>query len=242
MRFKGTKLSNRTIALFAAAILLLSSGGFLGVKAAPLVIGQYYDATLQLDAIAVDLYKDGEAAGDNLLGDITTVNPGKVYNENISVYNSGTAPEYVRLVVRKYWTHKDKDGNIVKDTKVDPSLIELTMAEGWQLNKSESTSENTPAGETSVYYFSDQLSPNVEQRAIQSVRVSDEVLKDVTVDVSDKSPEGKTVYTYTYKYNGYSINIEAEAQAVQTHNANDAIKSVWGVKNVKESDNRLTVE
>lgn len=242
MRFKGTKLSNRTIALFAAAILLLSSGGFLGVKAAPLVIGQYYDATLQLDAIAVDLYKDGEAAGDNLLDDITTVNPGKVYNENISVFNSGTAPEYVRLVVRKYWTHKDKSGNVVKDTKVDPSLIELTMAEGWQLNKSESTSENTPAGETSVYYFSDQLSPKAEQRAIQSVRVSDEVLKDVTVDVSDKSPEGKTVYTYTYKYNGYSINIEAEAQAVQTHNANDAIQSVWGVKNVTESGNKLTVE
>ena len=243
MRFKGTKLSNRTVALFAAAILLLSSGGFLSVKAAPLITGQYHMATMQLDTIAVDLYKDGTAAGEgNLLGDITTVNPGKAYNENISVCNSGNAPAYVRLVVRKYWTHKDKNNNLVKDTEVSPGLIELTMADGWELNKSESTSEKKPAGETSIYYFTGQLQPLTEQRAIQSIRVSDEVLDKFTVKESDKSPEGKIVYTYTYDYNGYSINIEAEAQAVQTHNANGAIKSVWGVDNVTESGNKLVIQ
>ena len=55
MKFKGTKLSNRTVALFAAAILLLSSGGFLGVKAAPQIRGQDSFATVNLNTIDVQL-------------------------------------------------------------------------------------------------------------------------------------------------------------------------------------------
>lgn len=33
----------------------------------------------------------------------------------------------------------------------------------------------------------------------------------------------------TYAYDGYNFQLEAEADAVQTHNAQDAIKSAWGV-------------
>ena len=35
--------------------------------------------------------------------------------------------------------------------------------------------------------------------------------------------------TTTYAYDGYNFQLEAEADAVQTHNAQDAIKSAWGV-------------
>ena len=31
------------------------------------------------------------------------------------------------------------------------------------------------------------------------------------------------------RYDGYSFQVEAEVDAVQTHNAQDAIKSAWGV-------------
>ena len=33
----------------------------------------------------------------------------------------------------------------------------------------------------------------------------------------------------SYLYNGYRFFLEAEVDAVQTHNAEDAIKSAWGV-------------
>ena len=65
MKFKGTKLSKRTVALFAAAILLLSSGGFMGVKAAPAITGNDHEADFGLDAISVQLLENGEEVCNN---------------------------------------------------------------------------------------------------------------------------------------------------------------------------------
>ena len=39
---------------------------------------------------------------------------------------------------------------------------------------------------------------------------------------------GETITT-TFAYDGYRFNLKAEVDAVQTHNAEDAIKSAWGV-------------
>ena len=52
---------------------------------------------------------------------------------------------------------------------------------------------------------------------------------------------GKKVITYEYEYSGKQICLEAEVQALQTHNINRAIKSVWGVQNVTASDGKLSV-
>ena len=43
-----------------------------------------------------------------------------------------------------------------------------------------------------------------------------------------KVTEGNTI-RYVYDYSGYSFTLDAEVDAVQTHNAQDAIKSAWGV-------------
>ena len=43
-----------------------------------------------------------------------------------------------------------------------------------------------------------------------------------------KQVDGNTI-RYTYKYDGYSFHVDAEVDAVQTHNAQEAIKSAWGV-------------
>ena len=40
---------------------------------------------------------------------------------------------------------------------------------------------------------------------------------------------GWTTVTMTYDYDGASFVVEAEVDAVQTHNAQSAIKSAWGV-------------
>ena len=233
MRFKGTKLSNRTVALFAAAILLLSSGGFLGVKAAPAFTGQDYDATINLNTISVQVVdKNGKAVGkSNLLSDMKTVNPGKIYNENISVKNNGNAPAFVRLVVRKYWTDANK--KIVTDPELDELLV-LGMADGW--------TEKTPDTftKTSVYYLDSQLEPGAKAPAIETVSVDGSIADAVTKSEKERE-DGVIIYTYKYDYDGYTINIEAEAQAVQTHNAKEAIKSIWGV-DATVSGTSLTVK
>ena len=235
MKIKGTRLSKQTVALFAAAILLLSTGGFMGVKAAPQIQGSDYDAALELDTISVQVLENGKAVGENgLLTGIGTLKPGMTYPEDISVANDGTAPEYVRLVVRKYWT---KGGQTVKDTNLTPALIELGLADGWIENTSEGTAE------MSVYYCTKQLAAGDKSQAIKTVRVKGDVLTaKENITVSEKTVGKKTVYTYTYKYDGYAVNIEVEAQAVQTHNANDAIRSIWGVSDVTESGGTLTVK
>ena len=68
--------------------------------------------------------------------------------------------------------------------------------------------------------------------------------KEKTEETTKTDNEGNTVitYKYIYKYDGYGFVIEADVQAIQTHNANDAIKSQWGVSNVKAEDGPLTVE
>ncbi len=232
MKFKGTKLSKRTVALFAAAILLLGTGGFMGISALPQYIGDDYYKDIELDKIDVTLWENGEDVSDGtLLLDLKGVaNPGMTYNENISVKNSSTtADEFVRLVVRKYWT--DTDGN--KDTTLDPNWIELDLAsDSWKLV------ERTD--EMSYYYCTNQLSPGDESQVFKAVRINRAIADEVTKE--SKSVDGGTVWTYKYKYDGYVFNVEAEAQAVQTHNANDAIKSIWGVDNVTASGNSLSVK
>jgi hypothetical protein len=40
---------------------------------------------------------------------------------------------------------------------------------------------------------------------------------------------GNTITT-TYKYDGVEFHVDVEVDAVQTHNAEDAIRSAWGVE------------
>ena len=55
-----------------------------------------------------------------------------------------------------------------------------------------------------------------------TIRVNESIAQDVT-----KQVDGNTI-RYNYKYDGYSFHVDAEVDAVQTHNAQEAIKSAWG--------------
>ena len=234
MKIKGIKPSKRTVALLAAAILLLSSGGIMGTSAALNITTEgdrAYDATIATDQLSVALTENG-----NVLGEGATlfeklqksgVEPGMPYTDTIGVKNNGQADEYIRVVVRKYWTNPDGD----KDTKLDPDLIELEKADGW-------TKKSGGSPETAIYYYANPVSTeDTKDEAItlfESVRINDSIAKEKTIyfngkEVSEIPTEGEGTITYKYKYNGYTFNVEAEAQSVQTHNAEDAIKSVWGV-------------
>ncbi len=192
---------------------------------------------------------DGEILGK--------VEPGKVYREEIAARNGQDIPQYVRVTVRKYWVETDGEGNVLKDdegnpkktTALSPDQIRLTYgkdnsgakardeynSEAWTISSEESTTEST------TYYLKQALDGGED-----SALLFDRVMIDgnlVKKGKTTKSDDGEyTVYTYEYDYDGYAFFIEADMQAIQTHNAQDAIYSQWGVYNVTVSDGQLSVE
>ena len=63
MKFKGTKISKRTVALFAAALVLLGSGGVLGTRAVPAIQSATFGNEIVLDGMNVQLLNDGKEVG-----------------------------------------------------------------------------------------------------------------------------------------------------------------------------------
>ena len=190
------------------------------------------------------------------LGTPGTVEPGRTYREEIGAKNGNNVDEYVRLTVKKYWV---KDGK--KDTRLSPDLIKLTYTNGkstglenskdsfnsgaWQINKSECTKESQ------TYYLTKVL-PGKETSALlfDSLTIDGSVIDADHMTTSESKTETETqdgkktvvTYTYEYDYDGYTFYIEADVQALQTHNVNDAIGSLWGVGNVTAKNGVVTVK
>lgn len=241
MKIRGIKPSKRTVALLAATILLLSSGGIMGTNAALNITTEgdrAYDATIATDQLSVQLAEkvQGEDDWTDLDDEATLfaslkesgVEPGMPYKDAIGVKNNGHADEYIRIVVRKYWTNPDGE----KDKNLNPALIQLKEAAGW-------TKISGGSAETAIYYYANPVTTKDGVITLfESVRINDSIAKEKTIYfdegngpqiVTEIPTSGTGTITYKYKYNGYTFNVEAEAQSVQTHNAADAIKSVWGV-------------
>ena len=235
MKFRGTKISKRTLPLLAAAVLALG-GGTVGTMAAPNVTSQDYDASIQTNSIDVSLTENDTVLGDN--GELFasfkdgTFVPGKTYEESIGVENTGAADEYVRVIVRRYWTKGEKKTELTQ--QLEPEWIELTPASGWTEVKSDSNDEY------SIYYLADPLGVGESKELFSAIRIGEEVLtegKKIMIGTTEYASDAEAkaaakdgdIIKYTYTYDGCTYNVEAEAQSVQTHHAADAIKSVWGV-------------
>ena len=270
---RGTRrLSNRTLALVAAAVLLFASGGFMGTRAQLTTFSADYEGQFQLDHLQVHLLENGrDVCGEhNTLDGSKKVSgeliqymngqfkPGLAYREEIAALNgTGTETEnepvdqFVRLSIRKYWKNPDGD----KDPSMDPELIQLTYNpnkgtewfndkkdtpfndDAWAINDKETTPERT------TYYYKTKLAGgDTTPPVVNKLKINNKIVDDVT----KSDPDENGVITYTYKYDGYIICIEADVQAVQTHNADGeadyaAIRSIWGVDNVKVSGDSLSV-
>lgn len=240
MKIKGTKLSTRTLALLAAAVVLLSSGGFMGTRAALNAVGEDYDATIATNAIDISLVDADGKAIEALLGDVEKLVPGRNYDQTVKVKNDA-ADAYVRVIVRKYWKN---DGE--KTTEIKPEAIQLINSgkditgSSWTSDKwIRNDAESTP--ETFVFYYKPMLKADAISDALfTAVRVDKSVLSDVTV--TETEGEDHTTITYEYKFDGYTACVEAEAQGVQTHSPKEAIKSVWGVTATISGDSITAVK
>lgn len=238
MKFKGTKISKRTIALFAAALVLLVSGGTMGTKAALNVTGVPYEEAIQTDEVAVQITENGKEVGTKdpitikteptIFKSVPTkFEPGKTENANVGVSNTGSADAYVRVMVHKYWLKKNKEGELEKSLALSPSYIEPIATSKWKAVKGASGDKET---ETMIYYYQGKLGADTSAQLFTGIRINEKVLTNGRVKAESSTTEGGvTVINYIYEYDGLKFVVEAEAQAVQTHNAKEAIKSVWGV-------------
>ena len=224
------RISKRTIALLAAAFVLLASGGVMGTRAQLSIYSDPYNAEFALDHIGIQISENSKTVTDGILKDVK-LSPGKEVTDTITVTNTTEIPQFVRLVVKKYWADPvttDENGSQSggdKNVALDPSLIELTgISSDWVLNEAESTTER------SVYYCTTALASNASSKVYDGFKVKSAVM-------TKANSKGELLY------DGCSVCIEVEAQSVQTHNATDAIRSVWGVTNISadESTLKLTV-
>lgn len=231
---KKNRISNRTIALIAAAMVLLAGGTYTGTRAVLNIFSPEHFLAFETDSQSVQIQENGSAVSALLGGLKGKIIPGKAYDEKIRAKNStNDADQFVRIVIRKYW--KDKNGNKAKDIdKEFLDKIQLTFDNPslWQKNDEETTAERE------VYYYRNIVpAGGVTEPLISTLTVDSSVALEYTV----ADPDENNVIRYSYDYDGYQVCIEAEAQSIQTHNAQAAVRSIWGVTNVTATDSTLTV-
>ncbi len=263
------KLSRKTIIPLAIALGLVLGGaaGAFALGSSGLAFeSEDYTAEFYLNHLQVHLLENGRdvCGGQNTLdgaskvsGDLVqylgyentgegeklgSIEPGKLYREEIAAENGLDVPIYVRMTVKKYWMITDSDGQPVeKATELTPDMIRLTSGkqeynkDDWFLNESESTDEQK------TYYYKGQVEPEGQTSPLfDSLVIDDAVMVKEELPPEKNEKTGVTTIRYKYKYNGYAFYVKADVQAIQTHNANDAIHSQWGVYDIVEEDGTLS--
>jgi len=226
-----------TAVLLSASAVLLIGSTVGSTRAALTYYSENYGAEVTVSNIGVSLLENGETVSRRdydsngewnetsgaLLADLQeeTIVPGKKYDEALAVSNSGSIDSYVRVILNKSWT--DSEGST--DPNLSPDLIDLNLLtdNGWIIDEDASTAERT------ILYYTNILPAGETTPALSdTVRIDPAVADKVTEEVTTDENGYKTI-TFTYAYDGYTFELEAEVNAVQTHNAQDAIKSAWGV-------------
>ena len=248
------------VLMFAAAVLLLFSGSIGGARAALTYYSETYTSRVQMYDIGVTLLEQGEhdqepkavswrnydaradgtwdeAQEEGMLDEDAgeSLKLGKTYREELKVQNTGTINQYVRVSIYRYWL--DEDGN--KLQTLSPELIDLHLV-NLDTDWLEDTAINEVTRERTVLYYNKLLLSGEETPLFaDSLTIDDSIAKKVS---EQKVTEGgRTTITTTYDYDGVQFQIEVEVDAVQEHNAEDAVWSVWG-RRVKVENNTLSLQ
>lgn len=202
--------------LAIVAIGLLSVGGFGTTRAALSVRSDPYLTRIETESVSTALLEAGtngrperRSGEGDLLQDLEALNVtglftiGQDYERGFAVENDGTLPEYVRASVYRYWT--DEEGRRVD---LDPSLIDLRFStqDGWHMDETASeTSERT------VLWYDRMLYPGQKTPAFTRTFAID-----------------RRIASESARYGSVQFHVEVVVDAVQTHNAQDAMRSAWG--------------
>lgn len=208
------------IILFAVAAALIVGGSIGGVRAA-LNGSEVYQSEIEVYNIGVVLNENNTPTQTLLSGiDEKTFKIGQSYDEVISVTNSGSIEEYVRVTITRYW---EKDGS--KLTTLAPGAIDLnlTSGSGWIVDESASTEERI------VLYYTRPVAAGGTTSALSDVLT---VNKDVSLGATQ----------YKKDYQDTTFHLEAQVDGVQTHNAAHAIMSAWGRSVTISGDGTLSLD
>ncbi len=243
-----------TVALFVTAAGLLLGSTIGGTRAALTYYSETYASRVQMFNIGVSLlendnkisWRDYSSDSDgtwnemtgkllaDMLGEGESVQLGKTYPEVLTVENSGTIDEYVRVSIYKYWLNPQNE----KVQDLSPELIGLNLVnlgDDWMMDEKASTRERT------VLYYK-----NVLPVGAVTPPFSDTLTLDPAIGTrvrQEKTTDGKyTTVKTIFEYDGYSFQIEVEVDAVQTHNAADAILSAWGCKVEVDENGSLSLQ
>lgn len=240
---KTSRSRKITYLLLAAAVVLLLGSAVGSTRAALTYYSENYTAQIHVGQIGVSLLENGDIVtrrdydGDKwvetkgpLLEKMLKKDKGeklvlnKNYAEELTVKNSGEIDEYVRVRIYKYWTKGEGD-NKKKVTSLSPDLIKLNLInkEQW-VNPDDKLDESAKKDKecTELYYKG--ILPKGEMAAFaDTISIDKQIAEDVTITTKDN------IITTTYKYDGVEFHLDVEVDAVQTHNAQDAIMSAWGV-------------
>lgn len=248
MKFLKRDLPFLSVLAVAVCMLLFSSAN--ATRSALRYESQIYKGEVEVKNIGITLLENGEfvarrdniiVEGDNawdksdndadndadgalftrLLGAGESLKIGYKYDEALSVRNSGTIPQYCRMIIRRYWA--DETG---KRLDRDVDYIDLHFTGTWLEDRSWSDAAAHP--ETTVLYYPSILQPGEETSpATDYLTIKNFAAASVTENRVQK-PGGGYVITTTYNYDGLRFVLEVEADAVQTHNASAAMISAWG--------------
>lgn len=226
-----------TYLLLVVAVLLLLGSAVGSTRAALTYYSENYTAKITVSQIGVSLLENGEVVSSrDYRGDSWEIHtnrgggsgallskllePGEklalnqTYEERLTVQNSGSIDEYVRVRIYRYWM---KDGK--KVTTLSPGLIDLH----W-VNQDVWIKGPNETAECVELFYQGILPAGAESEAFaDTIRIDGAVAAEANVE-----RDGDTIRT-TYRYDGVEFHVDVEVDAVQTHNAQDAIKSAWGV-------------
>ncbi|WP_028242522.1 hypothetical protein [Pseudobutyrivibrio ruminis] len=154
---------------------------------------------------------------------------GQEYPEVVSVKNtSNQYKEYIRVTVKKFWVKTDEDGQLEKDTSLDPSLIKLDIDKTNGKWFEDTTAETA---EEEVYYLPSPVECQEVVPLIKGVTISNKVVTAVeTKNATDN--DGNAIsgtIEDTYIYDGGSFYVDVKVDAVQSHNGAKAMCGAWGV-------------
>lgn len=234
-------IKNNPILLLAVAAALLLGSAVGSTQAALTYYSENYSAEVTVSNIGITLMENGqdisrrnylkddqwdEVSGSlfgNLLAEGEKFALGKTYPEVLTVKNSGAIDAYVRVIITKSW--KDAEGH--KNPYLSPDLIDLELVaeDGWIVDEWSSTPERTILYYTAPVKADGGSTPDFSKSLWIDPAITTKVIK--TVETEEGT--GLETVTYQHAYDGYSFFVDVEVDAVQTHNAEAAIMSAWGV-------------
>lgn len=232
---RNSRGKKTTYVLLALAMVLLLGSALGSTRAALAYYSENYSAEITVNQIGVSLLENGEVVSSrnyendkwnetsgellqNMLGENEKLKLGKKYDETLSVENSGTIDQYVRVRIYKYWMKEDGS---TKDTSLSPDLIRLNLVNSGQWINPNPDAEDQEC--TELYYKGVLPAGSSTADFADGIVIDSKIAKEVEVT------QENNVITTTYKYDGVQFHVDVEVDAVQTHNAQDAIRSAWGV-------------